>query len=120
MRRAAASAAALLLVALAGGAMPRPSHAASPPPDAYLGVTGRPLLMPTNRTTNGRTWYFEVPKQPGEWAFRARGWVGGRAARRDSSGVAPTWRPCRLAAAASACFTALASALLPLPQWALW
>lgn len=38
--------------------------AAGLPPDAYLNAAGLPLLMPTNRSTKGRRWYYEIPRNP--------------------------------------------------------
>lgn len=38
--------------------------AATLPPDAYLNAAGLPLLMPTNRSTGGRRWYYEIPREP--------------------------------------------------------
>lgn len=71
------SLATVLLLALAAVALPRPARAAGEEqpllaPDAYLNVVGKPLLMPINRTTEGRAWYFEVPKNPGGCTRTAR------------------------------------------------
>lgn len=38
--------------------------AAALPPDAYLNAAGLPLLMPSNRSTRGRRWYYEIPRDP--------------------------------------------------------
>jgi hypothetical protein len=35
------------------------------PANEYLNAEGLPLLMPTNRTTNDHSWYFELPRDPG-------------------------------------------------------
>ncbi|KAL4434491.1 hypothetical protein ABPG75_000932 [Micractinium tetrahymenae] len=45
-------------------ALHAPATAAALPPDAYLNAAGLPLLMPTNRSTSGRRWYYEIPRDP--------------------------------------------------------
>lgn len=62
----------LLLVALlldgGGGWMAAGAPAGTSPvvpADSFLNADGLPLLMPTNRTTDGRRWLFELPRDPG-------------------------------------------------------
>ena len=67
----------LLTAAAVARAAPAPVPApavstASLPAEAYLNSAGLPLLMPTNRSTDGRSWYFEIPPDPGGC------WVGWR------------------------------------------
>lgn len=58
---------ALLLLAAAAALAPGAHAAPTPavPADAYLNADGLPLLMPTNRTTDKRRWYYELPRNPG-------------------------------------------------------
>ena len=51
-------------------------NAAAPdvaPADSFLNAEGLPLLMPTNRTTDGRHWLFELPRDPGAASWMAFG-----------------------------------------------
>lgn len=79
------AAAGLLLVAtllLAGGG----STVAAPevaPADSFLNADGLPLLMPTKRTTDGRHWLFELPRDPGA---AGRAWF-----RLAAAAVMPAW-----------------------------
>lgn len=82
MRRQQAAAAVPLLLAallLASGAAAKPDAAAVLPADSFLNADGLPLLMPTNRTTDGRRWLFELPRDPGGW------WGGGWRAVGDAT-----------------------------------
>ena len=61
----------LLLAVLALALLPAGVHGAPTlgeetlPANDYLNAEGLPLLMPTNRTTNDHSWYFELPRDPG-------------------------------------------------------
>jgi hypothetical protein len=67
-RRAAAVQLLLAALLLAGGGSNTAAapDATSPvvPADSFLNANGLPLLMPTNRTTDGRRWLFELPRDP--------------------------------------------------------
>ncbi|KAI3439089.1 hypothetical protein D9Q98_001499 [Chlorella vulgaris] len=58
-----AAACALLLMPHATGAAPTVGEGASEA-DEFFNNDGMPLMMPVNRTTDRRRWYFEVPRDP--------------------------------------------------------
>lgn len=64
-----AAACALLLMPHATGAAPTVGEGASEA-DEFFNNDGMPLMMPVNRTTDRRRWYFEVPRDPGGCCLR--------------------------------------------------
>lgn len=59
------------------------------PAKVYLNAAGRPLLMPTNRSTDGRGWYYEMPRQPGAAWLVMQGAHEGPA---QGGAAKPCWR----------------------------
>ena len=82
----------LLLVALlldgGGGGMAAGAAADTSsvvPADSFLNADGLPLLMPTNRTTDGRRWLFELPRDPGAAGRAGSSLAAGRAEGRGAA-----------------------------------
>jgi hypothetical protein len=63
-----AAACTLLLLLPALAAAQAGSPAAQSSPDEFLNIRGLPLMMPINRTTGQRRWYYEIPREPSECA----------------------------------------------------
>ena len=70
----ALAAAALALALLPAGVQGAPALGEETlPAQDFLNAEGLPLLMPTNRTTNDHSWYFELPRDPGAHSWRTAG-----------------------------------------------